>query len=216
MSMGMAIQYAGNDATSALRFRSRNGGITNVQLLHALDLNDISEEDIAEAAAAMVALTPSSSSGGNGKLLLRSMSCSSQCCRHKLHSSPSTPPVDIPLASRKPSCRSAVASLYNRQGSGVADTELEKEEQVDELKREQHVYEDVASLRYRHGTAPIVMSRSYCWAAPHVIVTRQHLASRRDLQVLAFSMTEGPGRTLKGRDLTNVRNAVWRSIGFPE
>ncbi|MCO5578876.1 hypothetical protein L7F22_032723 [Adiantum nelumboides] len=212
--MGMAIQYAGNDATSALRSRFPNGGATDLQLLQALNLNAISEEDICEAAAAMASLsTPNCRGARNGQMLLRSMSGSSQRCRRKLHSRPSTPPVDIPLACRKPSCRSAHASLYSRQGPGVANTELEKEEHVDELKREQHVDEDAASLRCRHGTAS--MSR-YSWAAPHLIVTRQHLASRRGLQVLAFSMTEGPGRTLKGRDLTNVRNAVWRCIGFPE
>ena len=29
-----------------------------------------------------------------------------------------------------------------------------------------------------------------------------------------FSVLEGVGRTLKGRDLRQVRNAVWRQIGF--
>ncbi|KAI5062689.1 hypothetical protein GOP47_0023228 [Adiantum capillus-veneris] len=53
------------------------------------------------------------------------------------------------------------------------------------------------------------------WVAPHEIAAGQRFASRR--QVMAFSMVEGPGRTLKGRDLTNLRNAVmWHTIGFSE
>ncbi|XP_077247517.1 uncharacterized protein LOC143887291 [Tasmannia lanceolata] len=41
---------------------------------------------------------------------------------------------------------------------------------------------------------------------PHVIVARS--------QVTTFSVFEGVGRTLKGRDLRRVRNAVWRKTGF--
>ncbi|KAI4373596.1 hypothetical protein MLD38_011706 [Melastoma candidum] len=42
---------------------------------------------------------------------------------------------------------------------------------------------------------------------PHEIVSRR---SER----LACSVLEGAGRTLKGRDLKRVRNAVWRQTGF--
>ncbi|KAF5750534.1 hypothetical protein HS088_TW03G00872 [Tripterygium wilfordii] len=45
---------------------------------------------------------------------------------------------------------------------------------------------------------------------PHEIVAR---ASGRELQT-TFSVLEGVGRTLKGRDLRQVRNAVWRRTGF--
>ncbi|XP_059628984.1 protein S40-7-like [Cornus florida] len=41
---------------------------------------------------------------------------------------------------------------------------------------------------------------------PHVIVARSH--------VMTFSVLEGVGRTLKGRDLRRVRNAVFRQTGF--
>ncbi|KAF8379776.1 hypothetical protein HHK36_029225 [Tetracentron sinense] len=41
---------------------------------------------------------------------------------------------------------------------------------------------------------------------PHEIVARSHLTT--------FSVFEGVGRTLKGRDLRSVRNAVWRKTGF--
>ncbi|XP_039121456.1 uncharacterized protein LOC120258168 [Dioscorea cayenensis subsp. rotundata] len=41
---------------------------------------------------------------------------------------------------------------------------------------------------------------------PHVIVARSH--------VTRFSVCEGAGRTLKGRDLRRVRNAVFKQTGF--
>ncbi|KAG8381092.1 hypothetical protein BUALT_Bualt06G0086300 [Buddleja alternifolia] len=40
---------------------------------------------------------------------------------------------------------------------------------------------------------------------PHVIVARSHVT---------FSVFEGAGRTLKGRDLRRVRNAVFQQTGF--
>ncbi|EPS65354.1 hypothetical protein M569_09423, partial [Genlisea aurea] len=40
---------------------------------------------------------------------------------------------------------------------------------------------------------------------PHVMVARAHVT---------FSVFEGAGRTLKGRDLRRVRNAVFRRTGF--
>ncbi|KNA07120.1 hypothetical protein SOVF_174810 [Spinacia oleracea] len=44
---------------------------------------------------------------------------------------------------------------------------------------------------------------------PHEIVARSHKAT-------SFSVMEGAGRTLKGRDLTAVRNAVFQKTGFLE
>ncbi|KAH0455024.1 hypothetical protein IEQ34_016948 [Dendrobium chrysotoxum] len=46
---------------------------------------------------------------------------------------------------------------------------------------------------------------------PHEIVAR---ASGRGSPLTTFSVLEGAGRTLKGRDLRRVRNAVWRQTGF--
>ncbi|CAN1801298.1 hypothetical protein LINPERHAP1_LOCUS22905 [Linum perenne] len=43
---------------------------------------------------------------------------------------------------------------------------------------------------------------------PHEIVARSQTPD------VAFSVLEGVGRTLKGRDLRQVRNAVWRKTGF--
>ncbi|XP_021806106.1 NEDD8-specific protease 1-like [Prunus avium] len=45
---------------------------------------------------------------------------------------------------------------------------------------------------------------------PHEIVAR----SSSHTPMLACSVLEGVGRTLKGRDLRRVRNAVWRQTGF--
>lgn len=43
---------------------------------------------------------------------------------------------------------------------------------------------------------------------PHEMVARKHTPAT------TFSVLEGAGRTLKGRDLRRVRNAVWRQTGF--
>ncbi|XAR64721.1 hypothetical protein NMG60_11008514 [Bertholletia excelsa] len=45
---------------------------------------------------------------------------------------------------------------------------------------------------------------------PHEIVARGSAKSPKT----TFSVLEGVGRTLKGRDLRQVRNAVWRQTGF--
>lgn len=47
---------------------------------------------------------------------------------------------------------------------------------------------------------------------PHELMARQ-LAQR---EITSFSVYEGVGRTLKGRDLSRVRNAVWTRTGFIE
>lgn len=45
---------------------------------------------------------------------------------------------------------------------------------------------------------------------PHELVARGSGLSART----TFSVLEGVGRTLKGRDLRQVRNAIWRKTGF--
>lgn len=45
---------------------------------------------------------------------------------------------------------------------------------------------------------------------PHEIVSRGSGVSPNT----TFSVLEGVGRTLKGRDLRRVRNAVWHRTGF--
>jgi Senescence regulator len=46
---------------------------------------------------------------------------------------------------------------------------------------------------------------------PHEIVVRTRA---KESPLTTFSVLEGAGRTLKGRDLRQVRNAVWRKTGF--
>ncbi|GAA0172228.1 hypothetical protein LIER_26089 [Lithospermum erythrorhizon] len=49
------------------------------------------------------------------------------------------------------------------------------------------------------------------WLPPHEHAAREHARSRR---TTAGSVFEGVGRTLKGRDLSRVRDAVWSQTGF--
>lgn len=49
---------------------------------------------------------------------------------------------------------------------------------------------------------------------PHEYIARQ-MAKRR-MGCASFSVHEGVGRTLKGRDLSRVRNAIWEITGFQD
>lgn len=46
------------------------------------------------------------------------------------------------------------------------------------------------------------------WIAPHEYLARTRVAS--------YSVHEGVGRTLKGRDMSRVRNAIWEKMGFQD
>ncbi|KAG5582574.1 hypothetical protein H5410_053201 [Solanum commersonii] len=46
------------------------------------------------------------------------------------------------------------------------------------------------------------------WIPPH-----EYLAKKRGA---SFSVHEGVGRTLKGRDLSRVRDAIWKQTGFED
>ncbi|KAG0549154.1 hypothetical protein BDA96_01G231000 [Sorghum bicolor] len=48
------------------------------------------------------------------------------------------------------------------------------------------------------------------WVPPHEVV------QGRDRAAASFSVREGVGRTLKGRDLRRVRNAIWEKTGFQD
>jgi hypothetical protein len=48
------------------------------------------------------------------------------------------------------------------------------------------------------------------WVPPHEVV------QVRERAVASFSVREGVGRTLKGRDLRRVRNAIWEKTGFQD
>ncbi|GAV66402.1 Senescence_reg domain-containing protein [Cephalotus follicularis] len=47
---------------------------------------------------------------------------------------------------------------------------------------------------------------------PHEFLARQMARTR----ITPFSVHEGIGRTLKGRDLSRVRNAIWEKTGFQD
>lgn len=47
---------------------------------------------------------------------------------------------------------------------------------------------------------------------PHEFLARQFARTR----IASFSVHEGVGRTLKGRDLSRVRNAIWEKTGFQD
>ncbi|KZV30544.1 protein TPRXL-like [Dorcoceras hygrometricum] len=49
-----------------------------------------------------------------------------------------------------------------------------------------------------------------------VILPPHQMVAARHSPILACSVMEGAGRTLKGRDLRQVRNAVWRQTGFSD
>lgn len=47
---------------------------------------------------------------------------------------------------------------------------------------------------------------------PHEFLARQMARTK----IASFSVHEGIGRTLKGRDLSRVRNAIWEKTGFED
>uniref|UniRef100_A0A6N2KQH1 Senescence regulator S40 n=1 Tax=Salix viminalis TaxID=40686 RepID=A0A6N2KQH1_SALVM len=47
---------------------------------------------------------------------------------------------------------------------------------------------------------------------PHELLGRQMARTR----IASFSLHEGIGRTLKGRDLSRVRNSIWEKTGFQD
>ncbi|GFQ05887.1 hypothetical protein PHJA_002732700 [Phtheirospermum japonicum] len=47
-----------------------------------------------------------------------------------------------------------------------------------------------------------------------VVLPPHEVVASRNTPMLACSVLEGAGRTLKGRDLRQVRNAIWRRTGF--
>jgi hypothetical protein len=48
---------------------------------------------------------------------------------------------------------------------------------------------------------------------PHELVAKQEAKNGR--VSMTSSVTEGAGRTLKGREVCKVRDAVWKQTGFP-
>lgn len=83
------------------------------------------------------------------------------------------------------------SQIYSRRGGGRRNSLIEEEDEEEDDEEEGE--ED--------GIVP-----------PHELVARQMARS----QMTPFSMCEGAGRTLKGRDLSRVRNAILTRTGFLE
>ncbi|PKU80000.1 uncharacterized protein LOC110097847 [Dendrobium catenatum] len=92
---------------------------------------------------------------------------------------------------------------------------------------------DTRDFHRREAAAPVSIQRPMGWrppvsdsdsdsesesesedmVPPHVLVARRW---SEPSSAAAFSLCSGPGRTLKGRDLRNVRDFVLRMTGFLE
>ncbi|XP_062117233.1 protein S40-4-like [Humulus lupulus] len=59
-----------------------------------------------------------------------------------------------------------------------------------------------------HGGIGVIGGGDDDWIPPHEYLARTRGAS--------LSVHEGVGRTLKGRDLWRVRNAIWKKVGFED
>ncbi|XP_058094230.1 protein S40-5-like [Magnolia sinica] len=70
--------------------------------------------------------------------------------------------------------------------------------------------ESVESLGDENGTVEYDDDDAE-WVPPHEYLAREYAQSQK---MAATSVFEGVGRTLKGRDMSRVRNAVWSRTGF--
>ncbi|KAJ3706620.1 hypothetical protein LUZ61_010325 [Rhynchospora tenuis] len=119
-------------------------------------------------------------------------------------SSPITPPVAVPITRPSPPSRKA----YN-QSAPVAvpvwpGRRREGRKGRGDVGDEMWVFDEEEEIMMDGiGIGEDDMEEM---VPPHVIVARSHMTS--------FSVLEGAGRTLKGRDLRRVRNAVLQKTGF--
>ncbi|KAK1429172.1 hypothetical protein QVD17_11376 [Tagetes erecta] len=75
-----------------------------------------------------------------------------------------------------------------------------------DFRRNRNIGSDFDDFDY--GAAEDDSSSAVVKVPPHEYVAKTRIAS--------FSVHEGIGRTLKGRDLSRVRNAIWEKIGFED
>lgn len=68
----------------------------------------------------------------------------------------------------------------------------------------------VDSVESLHGSDDCV-DDDFEWVPPHEYLARAYACSRKTAE---NSVCEGVGRTLKGRDMSRVRDAVWNQTGF--
>jgi len=124
------------------------------------------------------------------RLVKKSTSAAAACrptdSREKTGGTPSSLPVNIPDWSR-------ILKNEYRRGSDVVDDRGDVDDDDD----------DVDGDDYFDGGVRV---------PPHELLVRQMARSR----IASFSVHEGIGRTLKGRDLGRVRNAIWEKTGFQD
>ncbi|GAB4859221.1 hypothetical protein Ancab_010681 [Ancistrocladus abbreviatus] len=122
--------------------------------------------------------------------------------RRNQHQPPSS---RVPANAKRPSsvAKSRVAATAGGAPSSlpvnIPDwSKILRDEYKENRPREVEDVEDGDKEEWRGGS----------WVPPHEFLARTRIAS--------FSVHEGIGRTLKGRDLSRVRNAVWEKIGFQD
>jgi hypothetical protein len=111
--------------------------------------------------------------------------------------SPPDPSAPVEISRRKRRCRpwaSSEPAMLDEIITAVIDQD-----------EEACCTDDGANERYTDCSTTIV--------PPHVLVARRRLVGGR---TAAYSMCAGKGRTLKGRDLRDVRNRVLKMTGFIE
>ncbi|KAJ4746818.1 hypothetical protein LUZ62_081223 [Rhynchospora pubera] len=118
-------------------------------------------------------------------------------------SSPVTPPVSVPITRPSPPSRKA----YNQSAPVAVPVwpgrrREGRKGRGHEVGDEMWVFDEEEEIMME-GIGEDDMEEM---VPPHVIVARSHMSS--------FSVLEGAGRTLKGRDLRRVRNAVLQKTGF--
>lgn len=118
------------------------------------------------------------------------------------------------LISKKASSKRSVADTSDRTGSSPASlpvnipdwSKILRDEYRDSRRRDEDDDDDDDDLDGDGDCDGGVR------VPPHEFLARQMARTR----IASFSVHEGVGRTLKGRDLSRVRNAIWEKTGFQD
>ncbi|MCO5593430.1 hypothetical protein L7F22_047444 [Adiantum nelumboides] len=109
---------------------------------------------------------------------------------------------------------------YRKQRTLKKHTQVEEEEEVEVKVEVEEEGEEEAVEKDDDIEAAMVMGGSNGregqeeeWLPPHELVAREWAAAS-SCGGAAFSLCHGVGRTLKGRDLCRVRNAILKQTGF--
>ncbi|XAR69777.1 hypothetical protein NMG60_11001495 [Bertholletia excelsa] len=126
----------------------------------------------------------------------------------------------LPEDSQKPNCRaiyrrpSIATASSSRMLPEIPEPSLEREYSVSappqKFAQSAAMNVPVMAKNVRNAKLDLDDDEEDEMLPPHEIVARGWGKSPK----MSFSVLEGEGRTLKGRDLRQVRNAVWRKTGF--